>query len=559
MKTMGIGLRKILELECFQDTKVVAGEGAIASKTVQGITIIEAPDIADWIKGGEVLLTSLYSIQEDEEKQKEMTIKLAQKNASALLIKVSRFIQEVPRGILEIGEQWGLPIIQIPGAIKYVDIMYPVMSELFNKQVTYLEHYRKCHERFIELALRNRDLKDIAKELKDIVHQPVIIYGRDLETLAYTDADFQRIISLKDRPKPLTRNSKWNFYRQEAGFESNDTTTRSLVITPVMMLEQVKAYLAVVERDRPLNELDCIAMETAGTNASLEQIKELAVAEVEYKFKNEIIEDIITDRYKTEEDMYQRGKSVGWNLKKAYSMIVVQLNNYNDYFVKKKAMSTLGEITGRIQRIIDQTAVHYTKAHIVINKSSNFLILYPMEKKVESGIKKFAKELQENVKHEIPLSSITIGIGGIASQLREIRRSYQEATDAVSFGQMVYGDECVVKYDELGVYKLLCKYQDIDTLREFVHPALLKLYQYNADKNNELIETLEIYLAYNGNAKITAEKLFIHYKTVLYRINRIKEIMEIDFEDKERKLEIEVGVKIIRLLQKRGIDIVKAY
>lgn len=39
---------------------------------VEGITIIEAPDIADWIKGGELLLTSFYSVDDDLEAQKDL-------------------------------------------------------------------------------------------------------------------------------------------------------------------------------------------------------------------------------------------------------------------------------------------------------------------------------------------------------------------------------------------------------------------------------------------------------------------------------------------------------
>jgi purine catabolism regulator len=99
----------------------------------------------------------------------------------------------------------------------------------------------------------------------------------------------------------------------------------------------------------------------------------------------------------------------------------------------------------------------------------------------------------------------------------------------------------------------LCQFQDPEDLKRFIHPALLKLYKYDTDKNNDLIQTLEVYLSNNANAKKSAEELFIHYKTVQYRINRIKGIMGIEFEDKIYKLEIEMGLKIISLLDHKSI------
>jgi len=95
---------------------------------------------------------------------------------------------------------------------------------------------------------------------------------------------------------------------------------------------------------------------------------------------------------------------------------------------------------------------------------------------------------------------------------------------------------------------LLCQFSEKEALIKFVHPALIKLHNYDSEKNNELIKTLDIYLGYNSNANKTASDLFIHYKTVQYRINRIKEIMELDFEDKKYKLEIEMGLKILDIL-----------
>lgn len=95
---------------------------------------------------------------------------------------------------------------------------------------------------------------------------------------------------------------------------------------------------------------------------------------------------------------------------------------------------------------------------------------------------------------------------------------------------------------------MLCSFHDKNQLKEFIHPSLLRIYEYDKDKNNELINTLEMYLKCNLNAVKTAEELYVHYKTVLYRLNRIREIMKLDLEDREEILEIEMGLKILKII-----------
>ncbi len=123
-----------------------------------------------------------------------------------------------------------------------------------------------------------------------------------------------------------------------------------------------------------------------------------------------------------------------------------------------------------------------------------------------------------------------------------------EALDAVSFGYTIQGIEPIITFDELGIYKLLCRYEDREELKRFIHPSLLKLKKYDDETNNQLLETLEMYIMSNQNAVKTAEGLFIHYKTMLYRLNRIKEITDLNLEDRSTMLEIEVGLKILKII-----------
>jgi purine catabolism regulator len=143
---MEITVKSLLQEGPLKTSEVVAGVQNLQN-SVKGVTIMEAPDIVDWLAGGELLLTSLYSTLGGKVNYREFIQKLAVKGVCALAIKVRRFVDYIPPEILQTAEEVGLPIIELEGSVRFVDVMYPVMEMLFNKQVVELKYYKEVQER----------------------------------------------------------------------------------------------------------------------------------------------------------------------------------------------------------------------------------------------------------------------------------------------------------------------------------------------------------------------------------------------------------------------------
>ena len=82
----------------------------------------------------------------------------------------------------------------------------------------------------------------------------------------------------------------------------------------------------------------------------------------------------------------------------------------------------------------------------------------------------------------------------------------------------------VVTYDQLGVLALLSLLPGSKAVQRYRQRLLAPLKEYDAAHRTSMLATLEVYLSTCCNAKRTAEKLFTHYTTVCYRIERIQEI-----------------------------------
>lgn len=67
--------------------------------------------------------------------------------------------------------------------------------------------------------------------------------------------------------------------------------------------------------------------------------------------------------------------------------------------------------------------------------------------------------------------------------------------------------------------------------RYLLHPKIQILQKYDVLNDTAYVETLRTYIDHRLNAVETAKKLYIHRATMMYRLKRIKELTNIDFED----------------------------
>ncbi len=73
---------------------------------------------------------------------------------------------------------------------------------------------------------------------------------------------------------------------------------------------------------------------------------------------------------------------------------------------------------------------------------------------------------------------------------------------------------------------------------------LLKLYEIDKSEQTDYAKTLVSYLQNNCNSTHAADELFIHRTTLLHRLDRICELVTIDFDDPDQKLMILLSAKM---------------
>lgn len=126
-------VKDILKIPKLRNSKVVAGHKGL-DKNIRYVTVMEVPNIVKWLKGDDLLITSLYSIKDDIEKQCNLIRELSKSSCSCVAIKVGEYVDKIPEELKRIADECELPLIEIPYDLIYIDIIMSVMNLIFEER-----------------------------------------------------------------------------------------------------------------------------------------------------------------------------------------------------------------------------------------------------------------------------------------------------------------------------------------------------------------------------------------------------------------------------------------
>jgi sugar diacid utilization regulator len=142
---------------------------------------------------------------------------------------------------------------------------------------------------------------------------------------------------------------------------------------------------------------------------------------------------------------------------------------------------------------------------------------------------------------------IAAGISRICRSTRDYPEAFEQARQALLMGRATRGHAgVVVTFDELGAQWHLFNVAQQE-VRDVYQERLEKLLQHDREKGSQLFRTVEAYLECMGNAKLAAERLFVHRNTLRQRFDKVRQVVGVDLADSGRWFDLMMALRIIRL------------
>lgn len=444
------------------------------------------------------------------------------------------------------------PIIIIPNNISFFNVTYYIQDFIS-------EHYKSEHNKILEInnkfsyiSLKNPDIRLMIDYFKTIINNPIIIYDEFFNVIVSTDDHLNEYDKI---PGTVEKDFLKNlyFYKQNITFKNANLPDKEYVrvLFPITFEKRDKAFLAVFEINTPLTNMDYTILEICATSTLIEMKRLMAIKKIEEKHINDFLYDLI---YRTDnkiDEIKRRAEVLNITEDSYYSSIIFDIH-FKDTYKTYKGNSfeeNKDIILNSIISFIDNS----NKQSIVSRFGKSILILHKVvsnSTKSYEEIKEMCSNLQNYLINKYDYIYIHVGIGSIIDNLKNVSKSYHEALSSVSYGRSVYDETAtfIISYNDSSLLKIFNKVKDNDLLNEIIPENLKNLKKYDAECKSDLIKTLTIYLDCNCNAKKASEKMYIHYKTMLYRLEKIIKDFNIDLENSNSRLQVELGLQIINIL-----------
>ena len=161
-------------------------------------------------------------------------------------------------------------------------------------------------------------------------------------------------------------------------------------------------------------------------------------------------------------------------------------------------------------------------------------------------ITKYGRQIDAGVT-ELGVAHV-IGIGSVATQLKDIARSFKEAQVAVEIGKVFDDSITMMSYENLGIGRLI--YQLPTTLCEMFLSEVFKKGSVES-LDEETLFTIQKFFENNLNVSETSRKLFVHRNTLVYRLEKIKKLTGLDLREFDNAIVLKVALMVKQYLRSR--------
>ena len=529
---MGITVAQALKFGGLQQGRLLAGARSL-SNVIEYVNIIEALADTDWETGWEarnhLLLTTFNAAKDDPHKQQRIVELFARSGAAALVFQQGIIPRLIP-AVIQRAERLGLPLIEVPETVTYPAIITPLVGAILREKTFLIQRAHEIYRRLSDLILSGGGLAAIASALSELTDLAVAIADPWGNLLATTDLELAdelatRItaaVSLAGRGRQMTPG--WD----ESG---------RLWLAPLHSGHQETAggFIAVHAPCGQLDPLALIAVEQAAIIAALDLAKQQAVLEAERRLKRDFIEDVLGGDYQSVTAILARARSLGWDLLNKRVVALIDLDSFEQYYLAhiERGEEHFQEIKSRLLHTVVQAVQAHSPLSIVADRSDSVVLLPHFEPETPPAqarrhVQALAEDLCTRVHEQLDGLAISIAIGGFHDSVEGLRHSYSEAQAALRVGQRLAKRSPILWYDEVALYVLLDRFCAQSEVQRWFEQTLGALREYDDNNNTELVRTLEAYFDANQSVQQAARQLFIHPKTLQYRLRRIEEILGSD-------------------------------
>lgn len=526
---MGISIKELQTLGSNRNKiKLLGGESGI-QKDVKSISVMEVPDFAEKCNGdGLFVLTTFSFIQGNEIDMNEIFKKLSSKNIAGLLIKVNRYIKEVPDSIIDFSDFSGTPLFRVDENIFFGEIIRDVTSLIINKQYNFVTQLNEQHDLLYNGILNGESLFSFINRMGSLLNLSCYCFDAMGHLLNSYSVDSMQngnqsqisknlfnLIDIKEHSSNISNKSS---YVQVVDGET-------YTVFNCIAKNKLLGFFVVRSKDS-LNDLDSILTQQMRSFISIKLLEGQLELEVKNRMTKAIFDEVFLKHNTDELLIKEKLRLLHMEPKENYCILYIASNHIT------KDNFDINELNAQM-KMFNSIIRKYSYDSMVENISSSFVALITFDKfshkkniiyEILSEFEK-KKEIEENFK---------ISISSIERDYKKLPDAYNEAQEAMNWGLLLHKNKNQYHYDDFLSFRLVINSLGSKEHEELTRTIIDPLISYDQKNSGELIETLKACLL-NDTLDEASKILFIHISTLRYRLEKIKMITGVNYFDSNGK------------------------
>lgn len=452
-------------------------------------------------------------------------------------------IGEPPPELVNLAEQAQIPLLALPASADWRECEQMAIALILDRATAIEKRTTQLYQQLAVLSAENAGLDAMANLIGRMTGKTVLIQNKRLEIIAawFTPAMTELRATIEAWVNAVA-NLPESMQDRKRAAHAPETLQQMLpmhdltrLITPIVANGMARGFISLIGQDDVWSVFERRAIEQSATACALEMAKAKAVSEAEKRVRGTFVDAMLSGSLSPTE-------AEQWAKRNKYDPMGQHVAIVVDWAHKEHPTYR------RLETLVHGLAGRWGNHVLVQARENEIVIFYRLSAKDSiAAARRIAESIDHQARLEFPGDPLAIGIGRPTGTLSGLRDSYHQARQAMTMARRL-AETQPLYFGELNVYRLLFQLEHSPELVAFCQETLGPLLEYDRTQHTNLVETLTAYFAHNGNLSATAEALFVHRNTLLYRMERIREISGLDLDNPEIRLSVQLALRANRLL-----------
>lgn len=515
-------LAAAMEQTVLREATVVAGSAAM-DREITWVHIVDHPEIANWLKPGELLLTTGYNWPADDEESRQMVRQLGTIGLAGVVLAVPYFREHFSAGAIDEANKFNLPLLELPWEIQFSEITHDVLARIINVQAEIIRRSDLIHRALTSAAIDASNLQGVAIALKQSLEKTATIVSADGTVLGSSKANPREAEERALLARLTQRESLHNIFQTNVPIVFEDGAyPMGRLAGPVRSRDEIIGIVWLDGEHGGFEELDSRALEHAAVIAALHLTHQRELSDQETRLGYAFVAGLLEGKFSATPSAIERAKASGWSESRDYRVCLVLLDE--PIPLSMEGFTRRTRFASRISQVLQDVNC----APLISVSLNQISFLLPAEVSADLVWKSLRGDGGAMAVSRIHsgVSGMAVGAEDVAALVSLLKPGKLHNFDEVLFPRALMGDE--------DARRLL--------LERMISPLE------NPKRGNSLVETVMTLASEGFQLLNTAKALDIHISTLRYRVARIESILGISLEAPDDRFKLQVASQMYRLI-----------